>query len=89
MSAILLVIYHFQGTDDNVILASNPNGIFGSWDTLQRKGGFQAGAVFTAIALGATASLVSGFLVSIHYKEKQSNFYTDEWHFDVPYTAEL
>ena len=29
MSAILLVIYHFHGIDDNVINASDPQGIFG------------------------------------------------------------
>lgn len=42
--AILLVIYHFQGVDDRVVSASSSQGIFGPWETLQRKGGYLAGA---------------------------------------------
>lgn len=77
ISAILLAIYHYNGTDDQVINASSTQGIFGAWDTLQRKGGFQAGSTFISLALGATASLTSGFLVALHYHEHQSNFYND------------
>ena len=66
--AILLVIYHFQGIDDKVVNASSIQGVFGSWDTLQRKGGFLAGATFVSIAVGTLTSTLCGFIVAIYYK---------------------
>ena len=35
------------------------------------------------MAVGALTSGICGFIVAIHYKEHQSSFYNDEWHFDI------
>ena len=66
---MILLGYYYSGFNQKIVTLSSPTKIFKDSLQLNKQGGLQAAALFISIGLGVFCGLISGFLVSLYYKE--------------------